>query len=59
MSDKFDFYGEASPIPKGCSIGFTKEDNIAKVTVNLEKVTPNQLMRAFFAVSTMSEEHDN
>lgn len=59
MSDTFDFYGEASPIPKGCSIGYTKEDSIVKITINLEKVTPNQLMRAFFVVSTMTEESDN
>ena len=59
MSGKFDFYGEASPIPKGWSVGFVKEDNIVKVTLNLDKITLNQLSRAFVEVSTMKVEYDN
>ena len=59
MNEKLDFYGEASPIPKGCSVGFVKEDNIVKVTVDLDKITLDQLSRAFVEVSTMKVEYDN
>lgn len=59
MSEKFNFYGEAAPIPKGCSVGLIKEDNIVKVTVDLEKVTLDSLSRAFVHVSTMKVEYDN
>lgn len=59
MDSKFDFYGEASPIPKGCSVGFTKEENIVKVTIDLNEVTLEHLSRMFVQVSKMKVEFDN
>lgn len=59
MDKRLSYHGEASPIPKGCSAGFTKEENIVKITVDLDKITLKQLSEVFVHVSTMKAEHDN